>query len=148
MFWGGYEWRVNFRKRWLWVNVEALNISHLLFVDDTIISMELNWKMLKPWCIFCYVLRWLWWRVNFRKSEISSNRGNMERLVFVVLSWLKSQFPFVLLAYNVAFIFLVGFIFKLLLVVSNCMEVINGGYIEHLNSDLCDVCSRLAIGSV
>ena len=29
-------------------NVEALNISHLLFTDDTIISMELNWKMLKP----------------------------------------------------------------------------------------------------
>ena len=22
--------------------------SHLLFADDTIISMELNWKMLKP----------------------------------------------------------------------------------------------------
>ena len=29
-------------------NVEALNISHLLFADDAIISMELNWKMLKP----------------------------------------------------------------------------------------------------
>ena len=29
-------------------NVEALNISHLLFADDTIISTELNWKMLKP----------------------------------------------------------------------------------------------------
>ena len=27
---------------------EALNISHLLFANDTIISMELNWKMLKP----------------------------------------------------------------------------------------------------
>lgn len=29
-------------------NVEALNIPRLLFSDDTIISMELNWKMLKP----------------------------------------------------------------------------------------------------
>lgn len=29
-------------------DVVALDISHLLFPDDTIISMELNWKMLKP----------------------------------------------------------------------------------------------------